>query len=99
MTTSLLLAVLAMAAVVITWGGLFGLIAEDRLVRARGWAIAAMALAIAFAACGEWHNTPGGRLASAFLILFGGGLILHARKTTEKTVDDSADLVIDRPRS
>jgi hypothetical protein len=49
MTISVLLAVLSTAALVGVWGILFGLIAEDRFVRARGWAIAALALAVGIA--------------------------------------------------
>jgi hypothetical protein len=72
MTLSLLLAILATSAVVAVWGTVFGLMADDSLVRARGWAIAALGVSIGIAACGEWHHSPAARVISAVVILLGG---------------------------
>lgn len=85
MTVSLLLGLLATAAVVGIWGTIFGLIAEDPLVRARGWAMAALGVAIAIAACGEWHGASSPRVVSAVVILVGGRQLLHLHRPPTDT--------------
>lgn len=86
MTLSLLLAILTTAVVVAVWGTMFGLIAEDPLVRARGWAIAALGVSIGVAACGEWHNTPAARVISTVVILLGSQPLLQSRRPSLDSV-------------
>lgn len=92
MTLSLLLAILATASVVAVWGTMFGLIAEDPLVRARGWAIAALGVSISVAACGEWHHTSAARVISAVVILLGSQRLLQVPRPSA----DSGTIMSDR---
>jgi hypothetical protein len=97
MTISVLLAVLSTAALVGVWGILFGLIAEDRFVRARGWAIAALALAVGIAVAGEWHHSDAGRVVSAWLVLVGAWLIWSAQRVVNCAEVDTDLVATDRP--
>ncbi|HET6422977.1 MAG TPA: hypothetical protein VFG20_04795 [Planctomycetaceae bacterium] len=76
MTLPLLLALFATATVIAVWGTVFGLIAEEAVTRARGWALAAVGLAVGIAACGSWHDSQAARVISTIVIVLGSRPLL-----------------------